>query len=61
MGSRYNERVLGTRIKRQMGELSVKIYDKFGKVLRIEVTAHNVSKGCEQPYEHFPRGFQEKR
>jgi hypothetical protein len=44
MGSRYNERVLGTRIKHQMGELSVKIYDKFGKILRIEVTAYNVSK-----------------
>jgi hypothetical protein len=44
MGSRYNERVLGTRIKHQMGELSVKIYDKFGKVLRIEVTAYDVSK-----------------
>ena len=27
-----------------MGELSVKVYDKFGKVLRIEVTALNVSK-----------------
>jgi hypothetical protein len=44
MGSRYNERVLGTRIKHRMGELSVKVYDKFGKVLRIEVTAYNVSK-----------------
>lgn len=44
MGSRYNERVLGTRIKHQMGEISVKVYDKFGKVLRIEVTAWNVSK-----------------
>jgi hypothetical protein len=44
MGSRYNERVFGTRIKHQMGELSVKAYDKFGKVLRIEVTAYNVSK-----------------
>ena len=44
MGSRYNERVLGTRIKHQMGELSVKIYDKFGQILRIEVTAYNVSK-----------------
>ena len=44
MGSRYNERVLGTRIKHQMGELSVKVYDKFGKVLRTEVTAYDVSK-----------------
>lgn len=43
MGSRYNERVLGTRIKHHMGALSVKIYDKFGKVLRIEVTTTNVS------------------
>ena len=44
MGSRYNERVLGTRIKHQIGELSVKVYDKLGKVLRVEVTAYNVSK-----------------
>ena len=43
MGSRYNERVLGTRIKHQMDALSVKIYDKFGKILRIEVTAYDVS------------------
>jgi hypothetical protein len=43
-GNRYNERVLGTRIKHQMDELSVKVYDKFGKVLRIEVTTLNVSK-----------------
>jgi hypothetical protein len=44
MGNRYNERVLGTRIKHQMGELSVKVYDKFGKILRIEVTSYDVSK-----------------
>jgi len=43
-GSRYNKRILGTRIKHQMGEISVKIYDKFGSVLRIEVTSNNVSK-----------------
>jgi hypothetical protein len=42
-GSRYNKRILGTRIKRQMGEVSVKVYDKFGKILRIEVTSNNVS------------------
>jgi DNA-binding HxlR family transcriptional regulator len=41
-GSRYNKRILGTRIKHQMGEVSVKVYDKFGKVLRIEITANNV-------------------
>lgn len=42
--SKYNKRILGTRIKHQMGEISVKIYDKFGSVLRIEVTCNNVSK-----------------
>jgi hypothetical protein len=41
--SRYNKRILGTRIKHQMGKVSVKVYDKFGKILRIEVTANNVS------------------
>jgi hypothetical protein len=33
-GSRYNKRISGTRIKHLMGEVSVKIYDKFGIVLR---------------------------
>jgi hypothetical protein len=42
-GSRFNKRILGTRIKHQMGEISVKIYDKFGKILRIEVTSNDVS------------------
>jgi hypothetical protein len=43
-GSKYNKRILGTRIKHQMGEISVKVYDKFGSILRIEVTSNNVSK-----------------
>jgi len=43
-GSRYNKRILGTRIKHQMGEISVKVYDKFGSILRIEVTSNDVSK-----------------
>jgi hypothetical protein len=43
-GTRYNKRILGTRIKHQMGAVSVKIYDKFGQILRIEVTCHDVSK-----------------
>jgi hypothetical protein len=42
-GSKFGKRILGTRIKHQMGEVSVKIYDKFGKVLRIEVTSNDVS------------------
>ena len=36
-------RRLGTRIKHEMGPVSIKMYDKFGKVLRIEVTVVDVS------------------
>jgi len=43
MGTRFNKRILGTRIKHQMGAVSIKMYDKFGTVLRIETTVNNVS------------------
>jgi hypothetical protein len=42
-GSRYNKRILGTRVKHQLCDTSVKIYDKFGSILRIEVTSNDVS------------------
>jgi hypothetical protein len=42
-GSKYNKRILGTRIKHQMGEVSVKMYDKAGIILRIECTSNDVS------------------
>ena len=43
MGNRFNKRILGTRIKHQMGAVSIKMYDKFGYVLRIETTVNDVS------------------
>ncbi|MHC4708028.1 MAG: MarR family transcriptional regulator [Planctomycetota bacterium] len=43
MGNRFNVRWLGSRIKHQMGPASVKMYDKFGIVLRIEITVNDVS------------------
>lgn len=43
MGNRFNKRWLGSRIKHQMGPVSIKMYDKFGIVLRIETTVNNVS------------------
>jgi hypothetical protein len=43
MGNNFNTRILGTRIKHQMGAISIKMYDKFGIVLRIETTTNNVS------------------
>jgi hypothetical protein len=43
MGNRFNVRLLGSRIKHQMGPVSIKMYDKFNIVLRIETTVVNVS------------------
>jgi len=43
IGNRFNKRILGTRIKHQMGAVSIKMYDKFGYVLRIETTTNDVS------------------
>ena len=42
VGTNYNQRILGTRIKHHMGDVSIKMYDKFGLVLRIESTCNNI-------------------
>jgi hypothetical protein len=43
LGNRFNKRWLGTRIKHHMGPVSIKLYDKFNLVLRIETTVNNVT------------------
>lgn len=43
MGNRYNQRWLGRRIKHQMGPVSIKLYDKFNQIMRIETTVNDVS------------------
>ena len=43
MGSRYNVRIEATRVRHSMGMTSIKMYDKFGQILRIETTAKDVS------------------
>jgi hypothetical protein len=43
IGNRFNKRWLGTRIKHQMGPVSIKMYDKFSFILRIETTVNKVS------------------
>ena len=43
LGNRFNKRWLGTRLKHQMGPLSIKLYDKFRFILRIETTVNKVS------------------
>ena len=43
MGNRFNKRWIGTHIKHQMGPVSIKMYDKFNLILRIETTVNNVA------------------
>jgi hypothetical protein len=43
MGNRFNTRIEGTRIKHTMGPVSIKMYDKFRLILRLETTVVNVS------------------
>ncbi|HUU41747.1 MAG TPA: hypothetical protein VMW42_12480 [Desulfatiglandales bacterium] len=43
MGNHFNTRIMGTRIKHTMGPVSMKMYDKFGLILRIETTVNDVS------------------
>ena len=43
LGTSFTTRLEGTRLKHHMGPVSLKLYDTFGVVLRLEVTASNVS------------------
>ncbi len=43
MGNRYNVRLEGTRVRHSMGMASIKMYDKFGQILRIETTTKDVT------------------
>ncbi len=43
MGNNYNIRIEGSRIKHTMGSTSMKMYDKYSKILRIETTSNDIS------------------
>ncbi|MGH8523805.1 MAG: MarR family transcriptional regulator [Gammaproteobacteria bacterium] len=43
LGSDFSTRIQGTRIKHTMGRAALKMYDKFGRVLRLETVANDVS------------------
>ena len=43
MGNQFQTRIEGTRIKHLMGPVSLKMYDKFGHILRLETTVNDVS------------------
>jgi hypothetical protein len=42
-GSRFSTRIERTCIKHRFGDASIKLYDKFGQILRIETTTNDVS------------------
>jgi hypothetical protein len=43
VGNDFNTRIQGTRIRHRMGPVALKMYDKFGRVLRVETVANDVS------------------
>lgn len=42
-GNNYHVRIEGSRIKHSMGKASIKMYDKFAHILRIETTVNDVT------------------
>jgi hypothetical protein len=43
IGNDFHTRIEGARIKHNMGPVSIKMYDKLGIILRIEITVNDVS------------------
>jgi len=43
LSSQFSTRIEGTCIKHRFGNASIKMYDKFGQILRIETTTNDVS------------------
>jgi hypothetical protein len=43
VGNRFDIRIQGTRLRHTMGPVSIKMYDKFGLVLRIETTVNDLT------------------
>ena len=43
LGNDFSTRIQGSRIRHHMGPVSIKLYDKFGLIARVECTANDVS------------------
>ena len=43
LGNHFNTRIQGTRIRHYMGSNSIKLYDKFGIIARVECTSNDIS------------------
>lgn len=50
VGNDFHTRIEGTRIKHHLGRNSIKMYDKLGRVLRIETTSNDVTS-----FKHYRR------
>nr|WP_297932767.1 hypothetical protein [uncultured Blautia sp.] len=62
VGANYNQRILGRRIKHHMGNVSIKMYDKFGYVLRIESTCNDIGTfQVKRQVEHWDGSFREQK
>lgn len=42
VGNDFHTRIMGTRLKHHMGPVAIKMYDKFGLVLRVETVVNDV-------------------
>lgn len=60
-GNRFNRRILGTRLKHILGPVSIKMYDKFGLILRIETTVSNVTFFRQRRTVHHRNGEEDIR
>jgi hypothetical protein len=56
IGSQFATRIEGTCVKHRFGKSSIKIYDKFGLVLRIETTTNDVS-----AFKHYRKSLPPRR
>jgi hypothetical protein len=43
LGNHFDTRIQGTRIRHHMGPASIKLYDKFGRIARVECTLNDVT------------------
>ena len=43
LGNDFSTRIQGTRIRHHMGSASLKLYDKFGRIARVECTVNDVT------------------
>ena len=56
IGSQFTTRIEGTCVKHRFSKSSIKIYDKFGLVLRIETTTNDVS-----AFKHYRKSLPPRR